>query len=157
MLHTAISLVAVFAGITAFVRDGRINTNNAVGKTYVWATVFTCLTAFFIFHDTGHFGAPHMLAIITLVVLAVAWAGGKGKFGGASRYVETISYTFTFFFHMVPTIAESLTRLPAGHPIAATQQDPLIQKLTGVALLLTLVGITLQVTKLRKNANAPLL
>jgi hypothetical protein len=110
-----------------------------------------------IFHHTGHFGPGHMLGIITLVVLAVAWARGIGIFGGASRYVETISYTLTFFFHMVPTITESLTRLPAGHSIAATDQDPLIQKLTGVALLLTLIGITLQMIKLRKSAKARLL
>lgn len=153
MVHTVISLVAVAAGVAAFVRYKEITPRTLAGQIYVWMTVLTCLTGFFIFHHGG-FGPAHVVGIITLVVLGVAWAAGKGKPGGASKYVETICYTLTFFFHMVPTITESLTRLPAGHPIAATQQDPLITKLTGVAFLLFLMGVTLQIFRLRKNRTA---
>ena len=150
MVHTVISLVAVAAGVVAFVRFKEISPRTAVGKTYVWMTILTCLTGFFIFHHGG-FGPAHALGIITLVVLGVAWAAGKGKFGGASRYVETICYTMTFFFHMIPTIMEGLTRLPAGHPVAATQQDPLITKLIGVAFVLFLAGAALQLVRLRRK------
>ncbi|MES2072760.1 MAG: hypothetical protein V4488_20560 [Pseudomonadota bacterium] len=85
-LHTAISLVAVLAALIAFFRDKAILPSSTLGKTYIYATILTCLTGFGIFQHGG-FGKPHMLGIITLVVLGVAWLAGKNKFGGASRYV----------------------------------------------------------------------
>lgn len=151
MFHTVISVIAVGAGAVAFARDKRINPGNATGKTYIWATVFTCVTGFFIFHDTGHFGPPHALGIITLAVLGLAAIAGKGIFGSASRYVEMICYSMTFFFHMIPTITEGLTRLPPGAPIAASQNAPLIQEFTAVAFVLFLVGVRLQLGWMRKR------
>jgi uncharacterized membrane protein len=154
MFHTVISLIAVAAGIVAFIRDKAINPANAVGKTYIWATVLTCVTGFFIFHDTGHFGAPHMLGIITLAVLGLAWIAGKGKFGTASRYIETISYSTTFFFHMVPAITEGATRLPPGHPLASSQQAPGIQLGIAISLFLLLAGLKMQLKVLRRQREA---
>jgi uncharacterized membrane protein len=76
VVHTAISLIAVAAGIIAFFRYGRISPSNTVGKVYVITTILTCLTALGIFQHGG-FGKPHMLAIITLVALAVAAVAGR--------------------------------------------------------------------------------
>src|SRR5712691_7013357 len=80
-IHTAISLIAVVAGLIAFVRDKEISPRNGVGKIYVIATVLTCLTAFGIFQHGG-FGKPHALGIITLVVLGVAYVAGYTKLYG---------------------------------------------------------------------------
>jgi uncharacterized membrane protein len=114
MVHTAISLVALGAGIVALVRDKEITSRNGLGKLYIWTTVLTCLTGFPIMQHGG-FGKPHALGIITLLVLIVAALAGKGKlFGRASRYVEAISYSATFFFHWIPTLVETTTRQPAG-------------------------------------------
>jgi hypothetical protein len=82
VIHTVISLVAVAAGLVAFFRDKRIVATNTTGRVYIWATVLTCVTGFGIFQHGG-FGKPHMLGIITLVVLAVAALAGRRKlFGG---------------------------------------------------------------------------
>jgi uncharacterized membrane protein len=95
IFHTAVSLVAVVAGLIVLVRDKQISPKNLLGKIYVLATVITCLTGFGIFQHGG-FGKPHVLGIITLVVLAVAWvAGNSALFGRASPYVETVSYSAT--------------------------------------------------------------
>ena len=89
--HTAISLIAVASGAIALVRDKEISPRNLLGKTYVITTVITCLTGFVIFQHGG-FGKPHVLGIITLVVLGVAGVAGTTQlFGRASRYVETVS------------------------------------------------------------------
>jgi len=123
VVHTAISLVAVGAGIIALVRDKEISPANAVGKTYIVMTVLTCLTGFFIFQHGG-FGKPHVLGIITLVVLGVtAVAGYTNFFGRASRYIETVSYSLTFFFHMIPGFTETSTRLPPGAWGARTESQ----------------------------------
>ena len=127
VVHTLISLVAVAAGVIAFVRDGRIVPTNTIGKTYVITTILTCLTGFGIFQHGG-FGKPHILGIITLVVLGIAWlARNKSPFGAASPYVETISYSLTFLFHMIPAVTETTTRLPLGAPLLPNADAPQLQ------------------------------
>jgi uncharacterized membrane protein len=99
IVHTAISLIAVVAGLVALVRDRKISPRNLLGKLYVIATILTCLTGFGIFQHGG-FNKAHVLGIITLVVLGIAAvAGYSNLFGRFSRYVETVSYSATFLFH----------------------------------------------------------
>jgi hypothetical protein len=83
------------------------------------------------------------------VVLAVAWAGGKSKLGGLSPYIETVSYSLTFFFHFIPAFTETATRLPSGAPLAANDQDPRLQAAIGACFVIFLIGATLQVRNLR--------
>ena len=154
LFHTAIGLVAVLSGIIAFVRDREISPHNGVGQIYIWATVVTCVTAFGIFQHGG-FGKPHMLAVLTLLVLALAALAGRMKvMGRASKYVETIAYSATFLFHMIPALTETFTRLPAGAPLFANADDPGLQKVTGVFLLLFVIGATLQVRRIRATRRA---
>ena len=65
MFHTLIGVIAVAAGVRALVRHRQIDTRHAVGRLYVWMTVATCVTGFFIFQHGG-FGKPHALGVITL-------------------------------------------------------------------------------------------
>lgn len=153
IIHTAISLVAVGAGIVSFIRTGDISWKNGVGKTYIITTVLTCLTGFGIYQHGG-FGKPHVLGIITLVVLAIAYAGEKKQLGRLSVYVATICYSLTFFFHFIPAVTETTTRLPVNEPLATSPDDPLVQKLIGICFVLFLAGITLQVIKLRARSKA---
>jgi uncharacterized membrane protein len=151
--HTAISLIAVVAGLVALVRDKQISSRNLVGKIYVVTTVITCLTAFGIFQHGG-FGKAHVLAIITLAVLGVAWvAGNSTVFGRASRYVETVSYSATFLFHMIPAVTEASTRLPPGEPLVASADAPALQAAAGVLFIVFLIGATLQVLRLRARGQ----
>jgi uncharacterized membrane protein len=148
-VHTAFSLVAVAAGLIALIRDQAISPRNRVGQVYLVTTVITCLTGFGIFQHGG-FGNPHVLGIVTLVVLVVAGvAGGTRLFGRASAYVETVSYSATFFFHMIPGVTETFTRLPAGAPVFTGPDDPALRPIIGVFFLAFLVGATLQVLRLR--------
>src|SRR6266446_2140949 len=122
--HTAISLIAVAAGFILLVREKEISPRTLLGKIYVAATVVVCLTGFGIFQHDG-FGKPHALGIITLVVLGVAAVAGYSNFfGRASRYVETVSYSATLFFHMIPGITETSTRLPPGAPLLSSPDAP---------------------------------
>jgi len=72
VIHTAISLIAVAAGLIALLRDREISPRNTLGKVYVITTVLVCLTGFGIFQHGG-FGKPHVLGIITLIVLGIAY------------------------------------------------------------------------------------
>src|SRR5262245_17980127 len=153
-VHTLIALVAVIAGLVALVRYMEISPRSLAGKIYIVATILTCLTGFGIFHHGG-FGKPHVLGIITLVVLGVGITAARSDlFGRFSRYVETVSYSMTFFFHMIPTINETATRFPLGAPLATGAEAPGLQAASGLLFLLFLVGATLQVRRLR-NTNRP--
>jgi uncharacterized membrane protein len=155
-VHTAISLVALAAGATALWRFREIPPRHALGKVYIWATVLTCLTGFGIFQHGG-FGKPHVLGIVTLAVLAIAaLAGRKQIFGAASRYVETLGYSATLFFHMIPGVTETFTRLPAGAPLFSSPDDPALQKVVGVLFVVLVAGCVLQVRRLRAR-GAPAL
>lgn len=111
--HTAISLIAVAAGLIALIRDKEISPRTLPGKVYVVATIVSCVTGLGIFHHGG-FGAPHVLSIITLAVLGVAvGAGHSTVFGRASRYVETVSYSATLFFHFHSRYHRDVDPLPA--------------------------------------------
>lgn len=155
-IHTAISLVALAAGIVSIVRFGEIAAGRTVGRVYVWATVLTCLTGFGIF-QRGGFGAPHMLGIVTLVVLGIAALADSGRlFGGWSPYVATVAFSTTLFFHMIPGLTETFTRLPAGAPLFTSPEDPALQRTVGVFFVLLVIGCILQVRRLRARGTASL-
>ena len=154
VIHTAISLIAVAAGLIALIRDKEISPRNMLGKTYVIATVITCLTGFGIFQHGG-FGKPHALGVITLVVLAVAYVAGYTKlYGRASPYIETVSYSATFLFHLIPGITETTTRLPLGAPLLPNADAPALQAASAVLGVLFLIGAALQVRRLRARLGA---
>jgi len=147
-LHTAISLVAVVAGFVALARDKEISTRSSAGSLFFWGTVLTCLTGFGIFQHGG-FGKPHVLGIVTLIVLAFALAGERtGIFARASRYVATLGFSLAFFLHFIPATVETLTRLPAGAPYLSNPDDPKAQPIIGFFFLVFLIGAALQVVRL---------
>jgi uncharacterized membrane protein len=148
VIHTLISLVAVFAGLWAFFRDQRINPGNTAGKVYIYATILTCVTGFGIFAHGG-FGKPHALGIITLLTLGLAWLADRRKFGARSAAVSVCAYSITFLFHMIPAVTEGSTRLPLGSPLLADAEAPQLKVVTGVLLLLYLAGATWQVRRLK--------
>jgi len=154
VVHTAISLIAVAAGIVALVLCGEISPRTGTGKLYIVTTVLTCLTGFFIFQHGG-FGVPHVLGIVTLAVLGVAGiAGYTQAFGRSSRAIETVGYSLTFFFHMIPGFTETATRLPVGAPLASGPESPGLQAAIGVVFLVFLAGATWQVRRLRRGGAA---
>ncbi|TMH43563.1 MAG: hypothetical protein E6H56_03425 [Betaproteobacteria bacterium] len=128
VIHTAISLIAVAAGLIALIRDKEISPRNTLGKVYVITTVLVCLTGFGIFQHGG--------------------------FGRASPYIETVSYSATFLFHLIPGITETTTRLPLGAPLLPNADAPALQAASAVLGVLFLIGAALQVRRLRARLGA---
>lgn len=96
-------------------------------------------------------------SLSTLRNYGPAWcraASFTGFFGGTSRYVETVCYTTTFLFHLILGFTETLTRLPAGAPIATSDQAPILQAIDAVLLVLFLVGLGWQILRLRASLRA---
>jgi uncharacterized membrane protein len=146
-VHTAISLIALAAGFVALWRYREISTRTRSGIVFVAGTALSCLTGLGIFQHGG-FGNPHILAIVTLIVLGVAFAAERlAAFGRLSRYFATASYSLAFFFHFIPGTVETSVRLPASAPYLSNPDDPKAQPIIGIFFLLFLVGATLQVLR----------
>jgi hypothetical protein len=157
-IHTALSLVALASGVLALLRHLEISPLTWLGRLYVWTTVLTCLTGFGIFQHGG-FGKPHVLGVVTLLVLALAGLATRRRiFGKASPYVATIGYSATLFFHMIPGLTETFTRLPLGAPLFSGPEDPALLKAVGACFVLFIAGAALQVRRLsglRSRASMP--
>ncbi len=100
--HTVFALIAVVAGFVALARYGAISARSLAGQLFIWLTVITCLTGFGIFQHGG-FGKPHVLGIMTLVVLAAAYAAERWQVAGRfSGVLAPIAYSFALFLHAIP-------------------------------------------------------
>jgi len=148
--HTAFSLVAVAVGLYLLIRYKEISPRTLAGKVYIVTTLVTALSGFGIFQHGG-FGKPHVLGVLTVLVIGVALAAGyTALFGKWSRYMETVSYSATFLFHLIPGVTETTTRLPAARPIFPNADVDELKAIAGGLFLLFLAGAALQVRALRK-------
>jgi len=149
LVHTLLSLVPLIAAAVALVRDRRISFKNTIGKVYVISLVISVLTGLPIVRHGG-IGPGHVVGILTLIVLAVAIAAEKGQaFVRASIYVESFCYSDSVLFLLIPTVTETLTRIPVEAPLAASPEAPLVQGTYGLLFLLLVIGIVLQFRSLR--------
>lgn len=150
VFHTALSLLALLAGVVALFRDKALGLRSRVGQAYVALTALTAFTGLFIFHHGG-FGAPHVLSILTLVVIeAIILATATNWFGRHSRAIEVVAGSATFFFSLIPGVTETTTRLPVGAPLFEGPNAPQLLAINGVLFVLFLIGATAQVLSLPK-------
>jgi uncharacterized membrane protein len=152
VFHTAISLVALVSGFWALIRYKEILQETRLGLVYLVTTFITAATGFGIFQHGG-FGPPHVLGVLTILALLVGTIAGNSRaFGRASPYVRSISYSATLFFHMIPAVTETSTRLPLGAPLLSSPDAPALRVATVLFLVTFLVGATLQVRRMRAAA-----
>jgi len=148
IIHTAISILAILAGLWALLRDGKIDPANSRGKSYIWLTVVTCVTGFPIMRF-GHPTPGHYLGVVILILLLIG-TYARRIFGKAGDYIQVIIISTTLFLSFIPAVVESLTRLPINKPIASGPNDPIVQKAQLLLVIIFLAGVIYQVIKLTK-------
>jgi Sec-independent protein secretion pathway component TatC len=147
-LHTLGSLPAIPLAVYMLVRQGRIAAETAAGRAYFWFMLLGILTVYPIAHQP----VSLIVATITLVFLLIGY--GIALWRPAKRlwaYVQTMSLSITVFLLMVPTVSESLRRLPVGDPVVTDLKDPLLLGVQGALFLALIVGIPLQMRALYKQ------
>ncbi len=150
-VHTAISLVAIVAGIVALARDKVILATNRLGWLYLAATTLTAVTALMIFRHGG-FRIGHQFAVATLLALALgALAACTHLFGRISRYVQALFFTSSLLIHAITGSAESLTRLPPNAPLVTAANAFVFTYIIGGLVILFLVLFVLQCRHLRQS------
>ncbi|MET0282249.1 MAG: hypothetical protein ABW278_14155 [Steroidobacteraceae bacterium] len=151
-LHTLGSLPAIPLALYMLFRHGRIVPATPAGRAYFWFMLLGALTVY----PLAHQQISVIIATVTLFVLFLGYGIARwSAAGGFWRYIETASLSISVFLLMVPTVSETLRRLPAGHPVVTDLKDPLLLGAQGALLLALLIGIPLQLRALSKRRNPP--
>jgi uncharacterized membrane protein len=151
IFHTVIGVVTIIAALVSFVRYSNINLTVLSGKIYFYGTLITSLTALGI-SKHGGFNPGHILSLLILVLVIVAfYLSAKRKGNNRARYFENFLMSFSFLLSMLPTVNETLTRIPIGHPLANNISDPIIAKTLLVIFVLFIVGSVYQFIRQRKS------
>jgi O-antigen ligase len=150
IFHTVIGIIAIVSAIVSYIKFGKINLAVLSGKIYFYCTVVTALTALGISKHDG-FNPGHVLSILILVLVLLAYFLYLKKIGNnRSRHFENFCLSFSFFLSCIPTVNETLTRIPIKHPLAKDISDPLIGKTLLILLALFIVGSVFQFLKQKK-------
>lgn len=146
--HTVLSLIPIVAGLASFIRYGRIDPTTGAGKVYLGGMVVSIFTAFGL-SSTGHFNPGHALGLLALLALLVGtFAPRIGFLGRAAPYLQTLAMSFSFMLLLVPGTNETLTRLPADHPLASGIDSPVVKTALAGLLGLFVIGTVYQMFKL---------
>ena len=141
IIHTLISLIAIFTGL--IVVFGMIGGNRLDGwtKWFLITAVLTTATGFFFpFHG---FTPAIGLGIISLPFLALTiFARCSKQLAGAWRWIYVIGAVICLYFNLFVLVVQSFEKVPALHAIAPTQTESPF-KLTQLAGLIVsiLLGI----------------
>jgi hypothetical protein len=149
-LHTLGSLPAIPLAIYMFARYGRIAPRTAAGMGYFVSMLIGAATVFLVAKQPVSYG----IAIVTIVLLAAGYgAAGMGWLGRSAIYIETICLSLTAFLLMVPTVSETLRRVPDGHPFVTDLKSPLLLGSQAGLLVILIVGLSAQIMFLRKHGK----
>src|SRR5258708_37748708 len=108
LFHTAVSALAIPLGLLAFVRDGKVDPLNRVGKSYLAAMLVGSISAFGFILTKG-FSPAQVLTVATVVLLFVGTFADRTKWvGRAGAYVQAFSLSASYLLLMVFTTTETL-------------------------------------------------
>jgi hypothetical protein len=124
-LHTAISLIAIAAGLVFFavLSGGRwLNLTNGLFLVF---TILTSVTGFLF--PPKPFGPPHLFGVISLVALAIGLYALYGrKLGGWWRPVYLVTALLAQWLNMVVLVVQSYQKVPELHALAPTGDEPVV-------------------------------
>jgi hypothetical protein len=138
IIHTLISLAGIFSGL--IVMFGLLAGKRLDGwtKWFLITTVATSVTGFgFPLH---HFGAPHVVGIISLAVLALAiYARYARQLAGSWRWIYIVSALMALYLNVFVGVVQAFQKLPPLQSFAPTQTEPPFQVTQLVVLMLFVV------------------
>jgi hypothetical protein len=150
IFHTVIGVVAIIAAFVSLFKSARIDLGKLSGKIYFYFTLLASLTALGLSSIKG-VNPGHILALLIVILISLAYYLHLRKPGNnRSRFFENFSLSLSFFLSLLPTVNETFTRVPVGHPLASGPTDPLIAKTLLTLFLLFIIGSILQFRKQRR-------
>ncbi len=137
-LHVIISLIAILAGLVMLVAMIANRRLNGVTALFLSTTVLTSVTGFF-FHSKA-IGPPHIVGVISVVVLAIAlWALYGRKLAGVWRPVYVVTAVVALYLNGFVAVVQAFDKIPALHALAPKGTEPPFAAAQGATLLLFIV------------------
>jgi hypothetical protein len=154
VMHVVLSLIGIFSGMV--VLFGMLSANRLTGWTalFVASTVSTSVTGFF-FHSE-HFGPPHVVGVVSLVVLAVAILGlYVYRLAGPWRWIYVGGAVLALYLNVFVGVVQAFEKVPFLSRLAPTQSEPpfLVAQLIVMAIFVVL-GL-LAAMRFRPAATGP--
>ncbi|MFL6600134.1 MAG: hypothetical protein ACJ8R9_02250 [Steroidobacteraceae bacterium] len=147
-VHTLGSLPAIPAAVYMFARHGRIVPRSRAGAVYLVSMLIGGVTIFLVAKES----VGDIIGVATLLFLLVGYGVGRVPTRGrVGLYVETISLTLTTFLLAVPTVTETLRRVPDGHPLVTDLKSPLLLGAQGALVIALVIGVAAQLFHLRRR------
>ena len=138
IVHTLISLIAIFTGIVALF--GMLSGHRFDGwtKWFLATTVLTSVTGFFFpFHK---FLPSHAVGILSLLVLAISLYARYGRrLAGGWRRTYVITAMVALYLNVFVLVAQLFMKVPALQALAPTQSEPPFVVAQATVLLLFVV------------------
>ena len=148
IIHTVISLIAVFTGfvvVFALLADNRVD---GWTKWFLITAVLTTVTGFF-FPFRG-FTPAIGLGIISLPFLAVTiFARYRKNLAGAWRWIYVVGAVICLYFNLFVLVVQSFEKIPALHALAPTQTESPFKLTQLVVLTLSALLCTIAVIRFR--------
>ena len=152
-VHTILGISALLIGFYSLAKYKFIKARNLSGEIYLFATLIVAISSLFIYHQGG-FGPAHFMGVLAVVAVVVGFIAEKKKiFGIFSPYIETIAYTSTFLFHVLPAITDGLRRLPPSDPYIDSFEDPLLLNFFLLFISMYIVGLGIQFILIFRNKH----
>lgn len=137
-VHVIISLVGIASGLVVI---GAMLANRPLGLmnlVFLATTIATSVTGFFFPFKT--FGPPHILGVLSLVVLAAAlWALYGAKLSGPARWIYVVSAVVALYFNVFVGVVQAFDKIGPLHKVAPTGGGPVFGGAQAVVLLLFVV------------------
>lgn len=149
-VHTLGSLPAIPLALYMFVRYGRIVPRSTAGVVYFASMLIGAATAFLVAHQP----VSYIIGATTIVLLVAGYGVGRLQWlERARRLIETVCLSLTVFLLMVPTVTETLRRVPDGHPFVTDMKSPLLLGAQASLLVILVIGLTAQIIHLRRQGK----
>ncbi|WP_419794447.1 hypothetical protein MYA83_01620 [Pseudomonas palleroniana] len=149
-IHTLGSLPAIPLAAYMFIRSGRIVPRSTPGRFYLASMLIGAFSVFLVAKQP----VSNLIGVITIALLVAGYGVGHLAWLGRARiYLETIFLSLTAFFLMVPTVSETLRRVPDGHPFVTDLKSPVLIGAQGGIALVLVIGVTAQMIYLRRRGG----
>lgn len=145
-LHTLGSLPAIPAAAYMIFRFGRIKPDSVPGYIYLACMLVGSLTIFLV----AKAPISPAIALVTLLCLFGGYAANKLVFLGRLRnYIETILLSLTVFLLMVPSVSETLRRVP----IVTDPNSIVLKSALGIIAAIFVLGVVVQLYYLARHGD----
>jgi hypothetical protein len=134
LLHVVLSLIGIASGLVVLVGMWGARRLDGWTALFLATTVATSVTGF-LFHS-AQFGPPHIVGLISLVVLVLAiLARYSYHLAGSWRWIYVLSAMLALYFNVFVGVVQAFQKLPLLQPLAPTGSEPPFAIAQGLLLL----------------------